>query len=90
MTIENRHTIINEKGLHARASAKLVETVERFNANAIISKDDISVSGDSILGLLMLAAAKGQEITIITSGPEEKKLSQALTNLILNRFEEDL
>ena len=90
MTIENRHTIINEKGLHARASAKLVETVERFNANAIISKDNISVSGDSIMGLLMLAAAKGQEITIITSGPEEKKLSQALTNLILNRFEEDL
>ena len=90
MTIENRHTIINEKGLHARASAKLVETVERFNANAIISKDDISVSGDSIMGLLMLAAAKGQEITIITAGPEEKKLSQALTNLILNRFEEDL
>jgi phosphocarrier protein len=90
MTIENRHTIINEKGLHARASAKLVETVERFNANAIISKDDISVSGDSIMGLLMLAASKGQEINIITSGPEEKKLSQALTNLILNRFEEDL
>ena len=90
MTIENRHTIINEKGLHARASAKLVETVERFNANAIISKDDISVSGDSIMGLLMLAASKGQEINIITSGPEEKQLSQALTNLILNRFEEDL
>ena len=90
MTIENRQMIINEKGLHARASAKLVETVERFNANAIISKDDISVSGDSIMGLLMLAASKGQEINIITSGPEEKKLSQALTNLILNRFEEDL
>ena len=50
MTIENRQMIINEKGLHARASAKLVETVERFNANAIISKDDISVSGDSIMG----------------------------------------
>ena len=90
MTIENRHIIINEKGLHARAAAKLVQTVERFNANAIISKDDISVSGDSIMGLLMLAASKGQEINIITSGPEEKKLSQALTNLISNRFEEDL
>ena len=51
MAIENRHIIINEKGLHARASAKLVETVERFNANALISKDDISVSGDSIMGL---------------------------------------
>ena len=89
MTIENRHTIINEKGLHARASAKLVETVERFNANAIISKDDISVSGDSIMGLLMLAAAKGQEITIITSGPEEKELLNALTNLIVQRFEEE-
>ena len=44
MAIEDRHIIINEKGLHARASAKLVETVERFNANALISKDDISVS----------------------------------------------
>ena len=79
MTIENRHTIINEKGLHARASAKLVETVERFNANAIISKDDISVSksttSDSVavcffkLGLLLFvnifATIRNPKVTII-------------------------
>lgn len=89
MTIDKKHTIINEKGLHARASAKLVETVERFNANATISKDGIIVSGDSIMGLLMLAAGKGNDIYIQTTGPEKKELSQALENLILKRFEED-
>ena len=75
MTIENRHIIINEKGLHARASAKLVETVERFNANAIISKDDISVSGDSIMGLLMLAASKGC-LLYTSPSPRDKRQSR--------------
>ena len=89
MPVVKKHTIINEKGLHARASAKLVETVERFNANATVSKEDINVSGDSIMGLLMLAAAKGSQINISTTGPEANELSQALTNLILNRFDED-
>jgi len=89
MPVVKKHTIINEKGLHARASAKLVETVERFNANATVSKEDVNVSGDSIMGLLMLAAAKGSQINISTTGPEENELSQALTNLILNRFDED-
>ena len=89
MTLKNIHTIINEKGLHARASAKFVETVERFNANAEISKDGINVSGDSIMGLLMLGAAKGHQIQISTSGPEEKELLDALTKLIAQRFEEE-
>ena len=89
MPVVKKHTIINEKGLHARASAKLVETVERFNATATVSKEDVNVSGDSIMGLLMLAAAKGCQINISTTGPEENELSQALTNLILNRFDED-
>ncbi len=89
MPVVKKHTIINEKGLHARASAKLVETVERFNANATVSKEDVNVSGDSIMGLLMLAAAKGSQINISTTGPEANELSQALTNLILNRFDED-
>lgn len=89
MILKTKHTIINEKGLHARASAKLVEIVESFDAKADIYKDDLSVSGDSIMGLLMLAAAKGSQIDIETSGPEAKKLSAAITALISNRFEEE-
>ena len=89
MIFKTKHTIINEKGLHARASAKLVETVESFDAKANISKDDLSVSGDSIMGLLMLAAAKGSQIDVETSGPEAEKLSDAIAALISNRFEEE-
>ena len=89
MNFKTKRTIINEKGLHARASAKLVETVESFDAKANISKDDLSVSGDSIMGLLMLAAAKGSQIDVETSGPEAEKLSDAIAALILNRFEEE-
>ena len=89
MIFKTKRTIINEKGLHARASAKLVETVESFDAKANISKDDLSVSGDSIMGLLMLAAAKGSQIDVETSGPEAGKLSDAIAALISNRFEEE-
>ena len=89
MIFKTKRTIINVKGLHARASAKLVETVESFDAKANISKDDLSVSGDSIMGLLMLAAAKGSQIDVETSGPEAEKLSDAIAALILNRFEEE-
>ena len=89
MIFKTKRTIINEKGLHARASAKLVETVESFDAKANISKDNLSVSGDSIMGLLMLAAAKGSQIDVETSGPEAEKLSDAIAALILNRFEEE-
>ena len=89
MIFKTKRTIINEKGLHARASAKLVETVESFDAKANISKDNLSVSGDSIMGLLMLAAAKGSQIDVETTGPEAEKLSDAIAALILNRFEEE-
>ena len=90
MIFKTKRTIINEKGLHARASAKLVETVESFDAKANISKDNLSVSGDSIMGLLMLAAAKGSQIDVETSGPEAEKLSDAIAALISNRFEEEI
>jgi phosphocarrier protein HPr len=60
--------IMNEKGLHARASAKFVETVEAFDANAIVRKDGMDVAGDSIMGLLMLAASPGTAIEVETSG----------------------
>jgi len=80
--------IINEKGLHARASAKLVEVVEAHDATADVSKDGMNVSGDSIMGLLMLAASKGTTIEIQTDGPDAIKLADALQALIADRFGE--
>lgn len=81
--------IINEKGLHARASAKLVEVVEAFDATAEVSKDGVSASGDSIMGLLMLAASKGSSIDVETSGPDAEALSEALQSLVAEKFGED-
>lgn len=80
--------IINEKGLHARASAKFVETVERFDAEAIVSKDGLSAGGDSIMGLLMLAASNGTSIEVETRGAEAEALAQALSDLVSDRFGE--
>ncbi|MEZ5753881.1 MAG: HPr family phosphocarrier protein [Paracoccaceae bacterium] len=81
--------IINEKGLHARASAKFVEVVEDHDAQAQVSKDGMTVSGDSIMGLLMLAASRGTTIDVATSGAEAEKLADALEALVANRFGED-
>ena len=81
--------IINEKGLHARASAKFVEQVEAFDAKATVSKDGLDVSGDSIMGLLMLGASRGTTIDVTTSGPEAEKLADALEALVAARFGED-
>ena len=81
--------IINEKGLHARASAKFVEVVEDFDASAQVSKDGMTVSGDSIMGLLMLAASRGTSIEVETSGTEAEALAGALQALVANRFGED-
>ena len=66
--------IVNEKGLHARASAKLVEVVESFDAQAEVSRDGLAASGDSIMGLLMLAASRGTTIDVETSGPDAEAL----------------
>lgn len=80
--------ILNEKGLHARASAKFVETVEAFDARADVTKDGMTVSGDSIMGLLMLAASKGSSVHVETSGAEADRLMQAIADLISDRFGE--
>lgn len=82
-------TIVNEKGLHARASAKLVELVEGFDADAEVSKDGLSASGDSIMGLLMLAAARGTDIEVSTSGSEADALADAIEALVADRFGEE-
>jgi phosphocarrier protein HPr len=81
--------IINEKGLHARASAKFVEVVESHDAAASVTKDGMTVSGDSIMGLLMLAASRGTSIEVRTTGAEADKLAEALEALVANRFGED-
>lgn len=81
--------IINEKGLHARASARLVEVVEGFDATAEVSRDGMSAGGDSIMGLLMLAAAKGTTIEVQTSGPDAMALADAVEALVADRFGED-
>ena len=81
--------ILNEKGLHARASAKLVEVVEGFDATAEISKDGLSASGDSIMGLLMLAASIGTTIEILTAGPDATALADAIMQLVEDRFGEE-
>lgn len=80
--------IINEKGLHARASAKFVETVERFDASATVERDGETVAGNSIMGLLMLVAPKGSSITVTTSGPQAAELMDALAALVGNYFGE--
>ena len=81
--------IVNEKGLHARASAKFVEVVEQFDAAAEVTKDGMTVSGDSIMGLLMLAASRGTTIEVETSGAEAETLADALQALVADKFGED-
>lgn len=83
-------TIINIKGLHARASAKFVDVVERFDAQAQVAKDGVEVSGDSIMGLLMLTAPRGSQITVTTRGPDALALADALEALIGDYFGEGM
>ncbi len=80
--------IVNEKGLHARASARLVEVVEGFDASAEVLRDGLSVSGDSIMGLLMLAASMGTTIDVQTTGPDADALADALEALVADKFGE--
>ncbi|MGA0965268.1 MAG: HPr family phosphocarrier protein [Paracoccaceae bacterium] len=88
-TSQGTFTIVNEKGLHARASAKFVELVEQFDASATIEKDGIDACGDSIMGLLMLVASQGTQVDIQTEGAQAQELLNALGELIANRFGED-
>lgn len=86
---ERTLNIINEKGLHARASAKFVEVAEQFDARVTVCKDGMDVSGDSIMGLLMLAASRGTSIDVRTDGAESDAAMEALADLVANKFGED-
>ncbi len=81
--------IINKRGLHARASAKFVQTVEGFNAQVSVSKDGMTVGGTSIMGLMMLAASPGCSISVSTSGEQAEAVLDALDQLVANKFGED-
>ena len=89
-TINMRLKILNEKGLHARAAAKFVELVDTFDVSLVVKKDNLEASGDSIMGLLMLAASKGTEIELIASGLEAAETLTALSDLITNLFGEEM
>ncbi len=81
--------IVNKRGLHARAAARFVQCAERFNATVTVSKDQTTVGGTSIMGLMMLAAGPGSTIHVTAEGPEAEAALAALTELVSSRFGED-
>jgi phosphocarrier protein HPr len=81
--------IVNKKGLHARASAKFVQTAEQYNAAIIVTRGHETVGGTSIMGLMMLAAATGSTITIQATGKQAAEAVEALVALVSNRFGEE-
>jgi phosphocarrier protein HPr len=80
--------VINMRGLHARASAKFVKTVESFEAVVTVSKDGAEVGGTSIMGLMMLNAGPGSSIHVTASGPQAAEVLDALDALLADRFQE--
>ncbi|WP_321394572.1 HPr family phosphocarrier protein [Emcibacter sp.] len=86
---ETTLTILNRRGLHARASAKFVSVAEKFDSRIQVSKDGTSVSGTSIMGLMMLAAAPGDQIVIQCDGAQAPEALQALQELVEDKFGED-
>jgi phosphocarrier protein HPr len=82
--------IINKRGLHARASAKFVQMVTGFDAEVSVSKDGMTVGGTSIMGLMMLAASPGCSIEVSATGTDAEAALEALTQLIADRFGEEM
>ena len=81
--------IINKRGLHARASAKFVQMVERFNAEVTVTRNGESVGGTSIMGLMMLSAGPGTSIVVSAIGPEAQAAIDAITELVGSKFNEE-
>ncbi len=87
--IVRRMPIVNQKGLHARASAKFVQTVEKFDADVRVTRCGETVGGDSIMGLMMLSAAPGTTISVEAVGRDAAAVIDALESLLASRFGED-
>jgi phosphocarrier protein HPr len=81
--------IVNKKGLHARASAKFVQTVERFDSDVTVTRCGETVGGRSIMGLLTLGAAQGTTITVVAEGDDADACLGAISSLVGGRFGED-
>jgi phosphocarrier protein HPr len=86
--LRRRVTVVNRRGLHARAAARFVSTAEQFVADIEVARDNMVVSGTSIMGLMMLAAAAGSELEIRASGREARPALDALAALVANGFDE--
>lgn len=87
--IEREAEIVNRLGLHARAAAKLVHTAGAYQSRVTVCKDGEEVDAKSILGVLLLAAAQGNKVTVRCEGQDEEAALQAVTDLIANRFDEE-
>ena len=88
-TIVRELPIINKRGLHARASAKFVQTAEKFDAEITVSRNGETVGGTSIMGLMMLSAGIGTSIVVSASGGEAQEAMDAITALLANKFGEE-
>ena len=80
--------IINKLGLHARAASKLVSTASGYEADITLAREGQQVSGKSIMGVMMLGAARGTELELIVDGPDEEAAADALSELVEDRFGE--
>ena len=81
--------IVNRLGLHARASAKLVTLASKFSADVRLKKDGREVSAKSIMGVMMLAAAKGSQVTLVAEGEDAEAAIAALEQLVAEKFGEE-
>jgi phosphocarrier protein len=89
MAVSRVVEIVNERGLHARASAKFVKLAAAFDAEVTVTRDGTTVDARSIMGLMMLAAGPGSSIEIAAEGPEAEQAIDALVELVEGRFDED-
>ncbi len=88
-TVRRIATICNQRGLHARASARFVKLAAQYDADVVVRKNGTEVSGRSIMGLMMLAAAPGTAIELSATGPQAEQAVAALADLIECKFNED-
>jgi phosphocarrier protein len=89
-SIQRTATIVNERGLHARAAAKFVKLVETFDAAITVERGGMSVGGLSIMGLMMFGAGPGTELQLTATGPQAEAAMAALLDLIARGFDEDI
>ena len=85
---ERSVTIVNKNGLHARPAAEIVKTASKFTSDIIIVRDELEVNGKSIMGVMMLAAECGAEVTLRATGPDESDAVEAIAKLISSKFGE--